>query len=122
MMSTEEGQRATELPDGIYGFTTCGLITYPDHSPVLHRQSVAGGANTLEIEKRQDSILYLVGYATQDHAEQFENGGKNLALSVSAHPTEASFTLVKFLSPGRRPASCSRSIGKGSYGAASIRP
>lgn len=95
ILSTEEGQRATELPEGIYGFTNCGHIPYPEQNPLLYRQSAKGGANLFEVQKRQDGTLYLVGYASQDHAEQFTDGGKNVSVSVSTHPSEDSYTLLE---------------------------
>ncbi len=93
--SAEEGQSATKLPDKIFGFTGCSLVTHPGHSPVLYRQSAAGGSNIFEIQKRQDGLLYLVGYATRTHAEQLQGGTRNFDLSVSAQPTKESFSLVE---------------------------
>lgn len=95
ILSTEEGQRATDLPEGIYGFTNCSHIPYPEQNPLLYRQSAKGGANLFEVQKRQDGILYLVGYASQDHAEQFTDEAKNVGMSVSPHPSEVSFTLLE---------------------------
>lgn len=95
ILSTEEGQRATELPEGIYGFTNCGHIPYPEQNPLLYRQSAKGGANLFEVQKRQDGTIYLVGYASQDHAERFTDGAKNVSVSVSPHPSADSFTLLQ---------------------------
>jgi hypothetical protein len=95
ILSSEEGQRATELPEGVYGFTNCRHIPYPEQNPLLYRQSVKGCANVFEVQKRQDGTFYLVGYASRDHAEQFVEGAKNVSLSISPHPSADSFTLLE---------------------------
>jgi hypothetical protein len=95
ILSTEEGEGAAELPEGVYGFTNCGHISYPEQNPLLYRQSAKGGSNVFEVQKRQDGALYLVGYASQNHAEQFTDGAKTIRVSVSPQPSEDSFTLVE---------------------------
>lgn len=95
MLGTEQGTRANELPEGIYGYTACGPAMDSDPSPVLSRRSVAGGVNIFEVHKRHDGTTYLVGYASREHADKFEAGVKSLALSVFADPSEEAFTVAE---------------------------
>jgi hypothetical protein len=95
MLVKEQGTPANELPKGIYGYTACGPAMAFDPSPVLSRQSVAGGVNIFEIHKRHDGTTYLIGYASREHADKFEAGVKSLTMSVFAYPSEEAFTVAQ---------------------------
>lgn len=75
----ESGMRTKDLPQGIYGFSTCEVQTI---------NAMRTNSSSLEIHKHQDGIAYYVGYASEDHIEKYVTRQKNFHILASVVPTE----------------------------------
>ena len=75
----ESGRRTKDLPQGIYGFSTCEVQTI---------DAMRTNSSSLEIHKHQDGIVYYVGYASEDHIEKYVTRQKNFHILASVTPTE----------------------------------
>jgi hypothetical protein len=74
LTTVEDGRSVRELPNGIYGFSTCGadpLKASPLSSP------------SLEIHKHLDGIVYYVGYASDEQIEKYLARQKNFHIFAS---------------------------------------
>lgn len=65
----EDGTKIQDLPNGIYGFSTCSVVA-------LH--ATRGNTYSLEIHKH-DRIVYYVGYASDEHIEKYLTRQKKLS-------------------------------------------
>lgn len=76
----EDGKQIRELPNGIYGFSSCGV-------PSLSAKR-DNNTSSLEIHKHEDGIVYYVGYASEDHLDKYLTRQKNFHLFVYPRPLE----------------------------------
>ena len=81
----EEGKKIEELPDGIYGFSMCSVVT-------LH--AMRGDTFALEIQKH-DGIIFYVGYASGEEIEQYLTRQKNFHILTSPHPRKGASSLFE---------------------------
>jgi len=72
----EEGTKIDELPNGIYGFSMCGVDTL---------RATRGDTFSLEIQKH-DGIAFYVGYASDEDIEKYLTRQKNFHILTSPHP------------------------------------
>ena len=88
----EEGTKIEELPNGIFGFSTCGVDAL---------RATRGDTFSLEIQKH-DGIIFYVGYASDEDIEKYLTRQKSFHVLVSPHPRKgASFLFdipVEFVS------------------------
>lgn len=75
----EDGRKIQDLPSGIYGFSGCGVSSLRAKRDRIF---------PLEIHKRDDGIVYFVGYASEDHLNRYLTRQKNFHLSVYPGPQE----------------------------------
>lgn len=73
----ENGKRARDVANGIYGFATCEVQTL---------NAARANSLSLEIHKHLDGIVYYVGYASEDHIEKYLTRQKNFHMLVSLEP------------------------------------
>ncbi len=88
----EEGTKIEELPNGVYGFSMCSVVTL---------RATRGNTFSLEIQKH-DGIIFYVGYASDEEIDQYLTRQKNFHILTSPHPRRgASFLFeipVEFVS------------------------
>ena len=88
----EEGTKIEELPNGIYGFSTCRVVA-------VH--ATRGNTFSLEIQKH-DGIIFYVGYASDEEIDQYLTRQKNFHILTSSHPRKGASSLfdipVEFVS------------------------
>ncbi|TKB90105.1 MAG: hypothetical protein E8D41_12125 [Nitrospira sp.] len=88
----EESTPIPNLPNGIYGFSTCSVVE-------LH--STRSNTFSLEIQKH-DGIMFYVGYAADEQIEHYLTSQKNFHILMSPHPREGASSLfdipVEFVS------------------------
>jgi hypothetical protein len=88
----EAGGRIQDLPNGIYGFSTCSVAElHPTRS------------NTFSVEiQKHDGIMFYVGYAADEQIEHYLTRQKNFHILMSPHPREGASSLfdipVEFVS------------------------
>jgi hypothetical protein len=75
----EDGRKIRDVPNGIYGFSTCGVPSLSAKRDKIF---------PLEIHKHEDTIVYYVGYASEDHLAKYLTRQKNFHLSVYPGPLE----------------------------------
>lgn len=81
----EDGTKAQELPKGVYGFSTCGVVSLS----TKRDQTLS-----LEIHKHDDGILYYVGYASDEHIAKYLAREKNFHILMSPYPQEKTSSLL----------------------------
>lgn len=88
----EEGTKIEELPNGIYGFSRCGVDAL---------RATRGDTFSLEIQKH-DGIVFYVGYASDEDIEKYLTRQKNFHILTSPHPRKETSSLfdipVEFVS------------------------
>jgi hypothetical protein len=75
----EEGTKIQELPNGIYGFSMCNVVSLT---------AKRGNTFSLEIHKHDDGIVYYVGYASDEQIEKYLTQQHNFHILTSSHPRE----------------------------------
>ncbi|MBM2846493.1 MAG: hypothetical protein HW407_1805 [Bacteroidetes bacterium] len=80
----EEGTKIEELPNGIYGFSMCSVVTL---------RATRGNTFSLEIQKH-DGIMFYVGYAADEEIEQYLTRQKNFHILTSPHPRKGASSLL----------------------------
>ena len=68
LTAPEERTSIRDLPNGIYGFSTCG-------AELLNARRI--DTTSLEIHKHLDGIVYYVGYASEEQVEKYLSRQKN---------------------------------------------
>jgi hypothetical protein len=88
----EEGARIQDLPNGIFGFSTCGIDAL---------RATRSNTFSLEIQKH-DGILFYVGYVSDQDIDHYLARHKNFHILMSPHPREGVSSLfdipVEFVS------------------------
>jgi hypothetical protein len=80
----EEGGRIQDLPNGIYGFSTCSVAElHPTRSNTF----------SLEIQKH-DGILFYVGYVSDQDIDHYLTRQKNFHILMSPHPSKGASSLL----------------------------
>jgi hypothetical protein len=80
----EEGARIQDLPNGIFGFSTCGI-------DALH----ATRSNTFSLEiQKHDGILFYVGYVSDQDIDHYLARHKNFHILTFPHPREGASSLL----------------------------
>lgn len=64
----EDGIKAQDAPNGVYGFSTCSAESL---------RTKRGNTSSLEIHKHHDGIVYYVGYASDEDVEKYLARPKN---------------------------------------------
>ena len=80
----EEGIKIEELPNGIYGFSMCSVVTL---------RATRGDTFSLEIQKH-DGIVFYVGYASDEDIEKYLTRQKNFHIHTSSHPRNGASSLL----------------------------
>jgi hypothetical protein len=75
----EEGAKIQDLPNGVYGFSTCNVVSL---------NAKRGSTFSLEIHKHDDGIVYYVGYASDEQIENYLTQQHNFHILTSPHPRE----------------------------------
>jgi hypothetical protein len=81
----EEGTKLQDLPNGIYGFSMCNVVSL---------SAKRGNTFSLEIQKH-DGIVYYVGYASDEHIEKYLTRQKNFHILTSPHSWEEASSLFE---------------------------
>jgi hypothetical protein len=81
----EEGTKIQDLPNGIYGFSMCNVVSL---------SAKRGNTFSLEIQKH-DGIVYYVGYASDEHIEKYLTRQKNFHILTSPHSWEGASSLFE---------------------------
>lgn len=81
----EDGTKIQDLPNGIYGFSMCSVVTL---------SAKRGNTFSLEIQKH-DEIVYYVGYASDEHIEKYLTHQKNFHILTSPHSWEGAASLFE---------------------------
>jgi len=81
----EDGTKTQDLPNGIYGFSMCGVETL---------RAKRGNPLSLEIHK-YNGIVYYVGYASDEHIERYLTRQKDFHILTSPHPRKGASTLFE---------------------------
>ncbi|MGE5708607.1 MAG: hypothetical protein ACM34B_00295 [Nitrospira sp.] len=81
----EDGTKVQDVPDGIYGFSMCGVVSL---------SAKRGNKFSLEIHKH-DGIVYYVGYASDEHIKKYLTRQNNFHLLVSPHSWEGASVLFE---------------------------
>jgi hypothetical protein len=81
----EVGMKIQDLPDGIYGFSTCSVEALS-----------AKRSNTFSLEiHKHEGIVYYVGYASDEHIEKYLTRQKNFHVLTFPHPSEMASSLFE---------------------------
>jgi hypothetical protein len=80
----EEGTRIQDLPNGIYGFSTCS---------VAELRTMRSNSFSLEIQKH-DGIIFYVGYASDEEIAQYLARHKNFHILTFPYPREGASSLL----------------------------
>lgn len=81
----EAGTKIQDLPDGIYGFSMCSVVSL---------SAKRSSTFSLEIQKH-DGIVYYVGYAADEDIEKYLTRKKNFHILTSPHPRERASSLFE---------------------------
>ena len=81
----EEGVKIQDLPNGIYGFSMCGVEAL---------RAKRDNPLTLEIHK-YNGIVYYVGYASDEHIGKYLTRQKDFHILTSPHPRKGASTLFE---------------------------
>jgi hypothetical protein len=82
----ENGKKARDLPNGIFGFSMCSVESLG---------SKRGDTFSLEIHKHQDGIVYYVGYASGEHIGKYLSRQKNFHILASPRAWEEASSLFE---------------------------
>jgi len=82
----EDGTKIQDLPNGIYGFSMCSVVSL---------RAMRGDTFSLEIHKHADGIVYYVGYASDEHIEKYLTQQKNFHILMSPHSREGASSLFE---------------------------
>ena len=82
----EDGTKIQDLPNGIYGFSMCSIVSL---------RAKRGNIFSLEIHKHADGIVYYVGYASDEHIEKYLTRQKDFHILTSPHPRKGASTLFE---------------------------
>ena len=82
----ENGTKTQGLPNGIYGFSMCSVVSL---------SAKRDNPSALEIHKHRDGIVYYVGYASDEHIENYLTRQKNFHILTSPHPREGATSLFE---------------------------
>jgi hypothetical protein len=82
----EEGAKIQNLPNGIYGFSTCSVILV---------SAKRGDTFPLEIHKHDDGIVYYVGYASDEHIGKYLTREKKFHILMSPDSSERTPSLFE---------------------------
>ena len=80
----EEEARVQDLPNGIYGFSTCGIDAL---------RATRGNTFPLEIQKH-DGIMFYVGYASHEEIAQYFARQKSFHILMSPHSRKGASSLL----------------------------
>ena len=80
----EAEARVQDLPNGIYGFSTCGIDAL---------RATRSNTFPLEIQKH-DGIMFYVGYASHEEIEQYFARQKSFHILMSPHPRKGASSLL----------------------------
>jgi hypothetical protein len=86
LTESEDGRRIQDLPNGVYGFSMCDV------------QSLSAKRDKtfpLEIHKREDGIVYYVGYTSENNLERYLTRQKNFHLLTSPNPLKRASLLFE---------------------------
>ena len=82
----EEGEKIQNLPNGIYGFSTCNVILV---------NAKRGDTSPLEIHKHHDGIIYYVGYASDEHIGKYLTREQKFHILMSPDSSERTPSLFE---------------------------
>lgn len=82
----EAGTKIQELPNGIYGFSMCSVVSL---------SAKRGATFSLEIHKHDDGIVYYVGYASDEQIRKYLTQQHNFHILTSPHPREQASSLFE---------------------------
>ena len=82
----EAGTKIQNLPNGIYGFSMCSVVVL---------SAKRGNTFSLEIHKHDDGIVYYVGYASDEHIEEYLTQQKNFHILTYPHAGEEASSLFE---------------------------
>jgi len=82
----EDGTKIQDLPNGIYGFSMCSVVSL---------RAKRGDTFSLEVHKHADGIVYYVGYASDEHIEKYLTQQKNFHILMSPHSREGASSLFE---------------------------
>jgi hypothetical protein len=81
----EEGIKIEDLPNGVYGFSMCSVVTL---------RATRGDTFSLEIQKH-DGIMFYVGYAADEEIARYLTREKNFHILTSPHPRKGASSLLE---------------------------
>ena len=81
----EEGIKIEDLPNGIYGFSMCSVVTL---------RATRGDTFALEIQKH-NGIIFYVGYAADEEIDRYLTREKNFHILTSPHPRKGASSLFE---------------------------
>lgn len=82
----EDGTKIQDLPNGIYGFSMCGVVSL---------SAKRGNTFSLEIHKHHDGIVYYVGYASDLHIGKYLARERNFHILTFPHSGERASSLFE---------------------------
>jgi hypothetical protein len=82
----EDGTKIQDLPNGIYGFSMCRVVSL---------SAKRGTTHSLEIHKHHDGIVYYVGYASDEHIRKYLAREMNFHILTFPHSWERTSTLFE---------------------------
>ena len=85
LSAREDGTKTQDLPNGIYGFSTCSVVSL---------SAKRGNTFSLEIHKH-GGIVYYVGYASDEHIEKYLTRQKHFHILTSPHSREGATSLFE---------------------------
>ncbi|HKO30879.1 MAG TPA: hypothetical protein VJU54_07050 [Nitrospiraceae bacterium] len=86
LTTLEDGAKIQDLPNGIYGFSMCGVESL---------RAKRGNTFSLEIHKHDDGIVYYVGYAADDQIGKYFALQKNFHIFTFPHPMDKASSLFE---------------------------
>jgi len=85
LRETEDGRKIQDVPNGIYGFSTCSELL----------DAKRGDKFSLEIQKRGDGIAYYVCYASDEDIEKYLARQKNFHILMFSRSRERASSLFE---------------------------
>jgi len=82
----EDGTNIQDLPNGIYGFSMCRIVSLSARRGTTH---------SLEIHKHHDGIVYYVGYASDKHIRKYLAREMNFHILTFPYSWERTSTLFE---------------------------
>ena len=86
LTTVEDGANVRDLPNGIYGFSMCGVVSL---------RAKRGNTFSLEIHKHDDGIVYYVGYASDEQIGKYFALQKNFHIFTFPHPKDKASSLFE---------------------------